>query len=434
MSSNSVFRRVPAGVVVILAVLCGTIIAQQVVPASGTPDKPAAPASVTISTGSAAQTKAPAAAQHPKNRGNDKAALIALALDQPTDLDIKNKAIGEAFDQIAEQTGIPIVIDPGTFCLLPEDSRTTLSATSKKTPLRDSLTALLRPIALCFDVEDDTLVIHPTPPLRRVPHRATWQELALLEKLATTPWSEEFAKTLEFQFQPTSQTLADVNRGTLLELAAKVGLGMATDVLEQATNHYGWTWHPAGKLIVVLPKTRQNELQLDQRITADYTQFSVPDTLLDLAQRAGVPLRCDPGAFASLTPFVAERFHVKVINTTIREAFELVAGQTGLGYYIEPEGIRITASNLTPTGNPAPAPRPPDGVDRNTQAETIKLLRETSVVIQLELPPGPDGKKITIMVRRGDLPDDLKELVNATIKASAEPIRVALKAATQPHD
>jgi len=432
MSSNSVFPRVPAGVVVILAVLCGTLIAQPAVPASDPPDKAAGSSSAAIVTASIAPLKAPAANQHPKKSTDGKAALIAEALNQPTDLNIQKKAIGDAFDQLGEQTGIPIVIDPGTFCLLPEDSRTTLSATSQKTPLRESLTALLRPIALGFDIEDDSLVIRPTPPLRRMPKRATWQELGLLEKLATTPWSEEFAKTLEFQFQPTSQTLADVNRGTLLELAAKVGAGTATDVLEQATNHYGWTWHVCGKLIVVLPKTRQIGLQLERRITADYSQFSVQDTLLDLTEKAGVPLRCDPGALASLSPFVAERFHIKVSNTPIHDVLDLVAGQTGLNYYVEPEGVRITACSLTPSGAPV-APHPTD-VTSNTPAETVKLLRESSVVIQLELPPTPDGKKITLMVRRSDLPDDLKDLVNAAIKASAEPIRVALRAATQPHD
>jgi hypothetical protein len=435
MFHNPLFRRMTAGVVVILAVLCGTTVAQQVVPASGTPEKPAARSAIAISTGSVAPPKSTALTPRSKDQGTDKGALIAQALDQLTDLDIKDKVIGEAFDLLGEQTGIPIVIEPGTLDQLPQGSRTKLSATIKKKCLRTSLAALLQPIALRFDVEDEHLVIRPTPPLRRIPQRATWQELDLLKKLATNRWSDDFAKSLKFQFQRTPLTLADVNRNTLLELAAKVGEGTASEVLELATNQYGWTWHPDGDLIVILPKTRQVELQLEQRVTADYSEMSVQDTLVDLAEKAGVPLRCDPGALASLSPFVAERFNLKVVNTPIRQAFELLAGQTGLGYYIEPEGVRITASALSSAGGPTvnPAAHAPDATGNIPQA-TYDLLRSNSIVANIELPPSPDGRKFVIVVRRGDLPQDLRDLINAVIADSVEPIRIALKAATRPHD
>lgn len=400
MSFIPPFRRLPTSVITIVAILCGTVVAQEVVRAR---------------------------ADRPQDKGNDMEALIAQALDQKTNLDLKDKPIGEALELLGGQTGIPIAIEPGTLRLLPNDARTMLSATIQNKPLREVLTALLRPIALQFDVEGERLVIRPIPPLRRAPQRATWTELALLDKLGSTPWSDDFAKSLKFQFQRTPLSLADVNRKTLMELAAKAGEGTASEVLELATHHYGWTWHVAEDVIVVLPKTRQIELQLERRISADYTQTSVQDALLDLAERAGVPLRCDPGAFASLSPFVAERFHLKVVNTPIRQAFELVAGQTGLGYYIEPEGVRIAASILGPTGTPTVTSA--SGVE-----DTVKRLRENSVVLHLELPATKDGRKFTIMVRGQDLPPDVRAMINTAITDSIEPIRLALQTTTRPHD
>ncbi|MCZ7597033.1 MAG: hypothetical protein M5U09_03715 [Gammaproteobacteria bacterium] len=70
---------------------------------------------------------------------------------------------------------------------------------------------------------EDHVLIRGTAPLRRIARRGTWEELALLEKLAGQPWDKELLNTLDFQFQDASATDADVSRETLGRLAAAVG-------------------------------------------------------------------------------------------------------------------------------------------------------------------------------------------------------------------
>ena len=335
--------------------------------------------------------------------------------------------MGDAIDQLAAQTGVPIEIEPTTFSLLPYDVKTAVSLTIKGKPLREGLTDLLRPIGLTFDLEDQRVMIRPIPALRRIVGRASWKELGLLEMLCSSPWSGELGKSLKVQFQGSPLSSADVNREALLHMAAGVGQGPACEVLEHATGQYGWTWHAEGDVIVVLPKSLQIERQLERRITIDYAQTSLQNALLDLTETAGVPLRLDPGALTSVSPAIAEGFNLKLVNTTVRQALELIAGKTGLAYYIEPDGVRITANAGCATGSGGSA-----DTAGNTAERTAKILRESSVVAQIELPVGKDGHKITILVRRSELPPDVNDMIKNVIQNSIEPLRLALRATSQP--
>lgn len=432
MPSNPVIRCLPVGIVAIFAILTGTIVAQ-VVPASRTPENPAPepphPGQVLFGSPQPAPKPAPIARQHDEDARME--GLIAAALDQKTDLNIKDKPILEAFEMLAEQTGVQIEVEAGTVGLLPYDAGTRVSASIKGRPLRESLIALLRPIGLQFDVENRRVVIRPTPPLRRCVERVTWKELALLERLSTTPWNDELAESLKFQFQDSPVTSASVNRDTLLRLARNVGQGTAAEVLEQATDQFGWTWRPKGDLIIVLPKTRQIEQQLQKCISVDYTRTSLEDALLDLATKAHVALRYEPGTLASLSPFIAERFSLSVENMPIRQVLELMAGQTGLAYYIEQDGVRITANPLSSAGS-AQA-----GADDTAKiADAIVRSRYTnSVVGQILLPAAKNKPQIAFFIRENDLSPEMNEQRKALLRDFAgQSVQASLQAMTQPHD
>src|SRR5690606_33980223 len=191
---------------------------------------------------------------------------------------------------------------------------------------------------------------------------------------------------LKFQFQNAPETSTDVNRETLLRLARQVGHGSAAEVLEQATSQYGWTWYPSGDLIIVLPKTKQIERQLDKRVSVDYVQWSLKDVLLDLTDRAGVSLSIEPGALATVPAYVAERFSLRTLNTPIRQVLELIAGQTGLAYFIEPQGVRIAGNVVTPGSAGGQA-----NTAESIAQEAYKALRSNSIVGQITL-PGPEDQ------------------------------------------
>lgn len=444
MSYKYLIRYVPASLLAVLSILA-TLSVAQVIPAANTRERPLPPALAPTAEQAIAAAAAtphgerlqpppvvranPLAPAKPQPASENEDAemdlLIRQALDQKTDLDVKEAPIREAFEQLSENTGIPIEIEPGTVGLLPYGSKTLVSATIKGRPLRDSLTALLRPIGLRFEVEGGKVVIRPTPPLRRAGQRVTWQELGLLEKLSSSPWSEKLGESLKLQFQDTSGAGADASRETLLRLARGVGAGSAAEVLEQATSQYGWTWYPAGDQIVVLPKTRQIERQLEKRVSVDFDQVSLKDALLDLTRRAAVPLSIDPGALtsASVPNHMADRFSLSVQNTTVRQVLEIIAGQTGLAYFIEPEGVRITTNLLTPT---TPSTRP--------ATDVAGLPRTSSVVGQITIPNPNGGPAISFFIRESDLPPELNEARKARIREAISGWRETLQttAATRP--
>jgi len=339
--------------------------------------------------------------------------LIAQTLDRKTDLHLDNVPIEKAIRQLSKNTGIPIKIAKGTLSLLPYGSKTELSATIQRRPLRESLYALLRPLGLKFRCTHECVVIEPTRSLRRIARRATWDELATLEKLHSKKWSKELANSLRFQFRDSPAHDAEENRKILYRLAASVGAGPAATVLQQACDLYGWIWHPYGKAVVILSKTRQIEKLLNRRISCHYVKKNLRDVLLDLAARAGVLLHMEPAVLASLPPAKANRFSMKAENLTIRQALEVIVGETGLNYVIESDGIRIVASVLTPVLGSSQA--------NVTAQATVQALRTNAIVGQITL-PGEDDLSVAFFIRENDLPPEVNELRKTMIQRVANTI------------
>ncbi len=358
---------------------------------------------------------------------NELELLIIQALDQPTALDVQESPIRAAIEQLVANTGIPIEIAPDVFQLLPYGSKTTLSAQITGQPLRTSLTALLQPLGLAFEPRPKTLLIKPAGPLTRVARRVTWEELATLDKLAAKPWSNELFESLKFQFQDAPAASADANLKTLRRLADAVGAGTAAEILEHATDQFGWTWFPSGQNIAVISKSSQVERQLETRVSLQYVQISLTDALLDLAGKAGVTLKMDPGVMAYLPPQTSERFSLSIQNATVRQALEVIAGQTGLGYVIEPEGVRVTSGMVNDGmggGSTASA--------QETAQATVQALRSNSIVGQITV-PAENGSSFAFFIREDDLPPEVNQMRLEKIRQAVNAISKALRA-EQPKD
>ncbi len=372
---------------------------------------------------------APAApANSPADQDSDDfEALILEALDQPTDLNVQDVPIRQALDKLGAETGIPIQLAPGCLSLLPYGSQTKLTATIQKRPLRESLTALLRPLGLEFVPDRRAVAIQPTAPLARIGRRATWEELATLEKLSSQPMTPELFSSLRLQFQ--DGTGDAVTNGTrLAQSVSGVGHGLAARVLERACDACGWTWYPEGQVLVILSKTRQVERQLNRRVSVKYVQALLPEALADLANRADVLLRFDPGVLSSLPPQIGERFSLSMENATVRQALEVIAGETGLNYVVEPDGVRMTRPGgpaaSTPAGEIGPAQ-----VEAAAQA-TVAALRSNSIVGQLTFPL-PDGSSFTFFIRESDLPPEVNAMRQAKIGKTVNQIRQKLHSEQQ---
>jgi len=307
------------------------------------------------SAGKAAATAA--TLQRHEVSNEEKEILVTQALDELTTLRIQEKPIGEAIQILSDNTGIPIEFDRFVLGCLPYGTKTMISATIPNQPLRTSLTALLNPLACQFKQTQAKLVISPRPALFRIGRRAAWEEVTLIERLYAKPWSKELSNSLKFQFQGMSAAEATAARQKIDTLADSIGAGSAANVLDLACDQNGWAWHPEKDILVICTKTRQVEMQLQRLISVQYTNMQLKDVLLDLAQQSGMVLKMEPGVLAMLPAQQTERYRLMLENVTVRQAFEVISGETGLGYAIEGDGIRITLSSTATTqasGNNGP--------------------------------------------------------------------------------
>ena len=348
---------------------------------------------------------------------------IIQALDQNTDLEVSDIPIREVIQQLADKTGLPIEIESGTLPLLPYGSRTTLSATIVSQPLKESLTALLQPIGLTYEVQKERLLIKANKHLARIVGRATWKELETLEMLYQLTWSEELFDSLKFQFQDSPAADLETNRETLRRLANAVGEGTTAEVLELACDQYGWAWYPTDEFISIVTKTRMVEQQLQKRVSLKYVHKTLSEALLDLVKRAGVLLRMDPGVMASLPPQTAERFTLSIENASIRQALEIISGETGLGYFIEPDGVRLTTSSFALPS--AEGTNSSDAAADATARATVAALRSNSIVGQITVPTD-NGSSFSFFVRENDLPPEVNEMRKAKIRSAVNQIRQSL--------
>jgi hypothetical protein len=267
--------------------------------------------------------------------------LIEQALDQPVDFELKDQPLSAAFEQIGTRTGIKLTIRPQVVDLLPYGRDTRVNATIKNVSLRAGLAGMLDHLGMIMMVQDDAVAIEPKPPLRRICRRATWSELKLLYQLSTTAWTPDFGAKLPCQYQ--IKTSGDPKEQLLAE-AAKVGSGMAADVLEAACRHLGWSWYPWDNLVVILPIEEQAERFIDRSVTLKFSNMPLMDVLTDLARQADLRLRLEPGVIRDLPLQMQQNLTLQMRDTTIRQGLEMIAGVTGLAYEVTNEEIVIRRS------------------------------------------------------------------------------------------
>ncbi len=354
--------------------------------------------------------------------GSNLDVAIEQALDEKHDIDIREKNILAAFDDITRQTGVRIVVEEGTLDRLPYGEQTQLSASIKGVALRDGLAGLLRPVGLVFQVRNNAVQVSANAPLRRIVRRATWAELDLLRKLTENPWSEQLWNELNVQFQDSSPD-GRLNKETFVAAAKSVGAGPASEILYNVCNRNGLMWFPSGDRVVILSKSRQADRQLGRRVSLRFFRAPLVDVLLDLGREADMLVKLEPGVIASVPPHLAQNFSLTLENSTIRQAFEVISGTTGLAHFVEPDGIRIAPA---PQGTPSPAAASGD----SDVARAMEAVQANAVVGMVTTRGHDGGPDVSFFVRMSDLPAELKELHKRKLQDAVNAMRKALGAAS----
>ncbi|HUU83374.1 MAG TPA: hypothetical protein VM243_07705 [Phycisphaerae bacterium] len=344
---------------------------------------------------------------------DDLRALIEEALDQPVQMEIEDRPLADAFETIAEQTGVQLTISPWTLELLPYGENTKVSATMRNISLREGLSSLAAPLGLEFEVRERSIEVLPKSALLRIGRQATWDELDTLAALNGTDFQgdasaiDRLGGKLQFRIGQTD------GWPPLRAAIQRVGAGPGDEVLTLACDSLDWTWYPWGKQITVVPKSEQLRRQLDWPVSIRLSHRKLMEALQAIGQQAGVTVRAEPGAIASLPLQTRENFSLYLENKTASDALELVSATTGLGYRVEADAVVFYQPGAASAG-----PEPAEGGSRRTSGPYVG---------KIALPPSPDGTQVEIFIRESDLSAETNRLRKKYIERADEAIRKALQ-------
>lgn len=341
----------------------------------------------------------------------DTRGLIERALDEHAPITLDKVRLGDAIDVITEQTGVKIVMAPEVMDLVPHGADTLIEKVAiANMPLRQGLTTLFSPLGMVFVVRDSYLEIVPKDALLCLGRRATWPELDLLAQLsATQPGIDTQALAA---LRPQVQFLVPMRDPWMLlsEAIRSVGAGPGDEVLTLACGNLGWAWCLSGQHIVVVPMEHQIQRQLQQPISLRMNNRALFDVIQALGERVNVPIRTEPGVLASLPIHVQRNFSINMHQQSAERAIEQICAYTGLGYLIEPGGVLF----YRPEDGNRPAP------DHAAAPTVIDMV--DPYVGKIDVPLG-DGRSVEWLIKRSELPEDLRQMRERDIAEAFEALR-----------
>lgn len=330
---------------------------------------------------------------------------VAIALDkQLGTLAIQAEAIPEALSKLGQTVGVRITIDEAAVDMLPWGGKTRLKdVTIANASLRVVLPQILDALGMTYEVRDDGLVVLATPPLERMNRRSTWDDLKLLRLTKETEYSPENFASFGLQYRISSKVDAPKMLATQL---SKAGRGTVAEMLEVATAALGWVWFPDGDHLVIRTSEAQTANKMARRTTCRYTRESLARILIDLADKADSHISFEPGMMLKLPPNVAQSTDLILQNSSIRQAFEVLAANTGIRYEIVRTGIQVSLGEGV--GDvPGAAPRP----------------QTNAYIGKISLPSADGTYSYDFLLRADELPEDILEYRRQIIEEYIQKMR-----------
>lgn len=279
-------------------------------------------------------------------------------LDAPVRLTLQNTPLPGVFQALSHQSGVPIEVSPDTYDFLPYGQDTRLDVSLPGQPLRNTLTNMLAPQALTWEVHDQAVRVQPAEPLYRMARRASYEELRRLGALMTSRVKNaaggEASATLAVAtgmenwkvILPPDWTEEQVAQWRQ-RLAQAAPDAIAADWLDAACGRE-LTWYLDGDKIVVLSRRDQVLRQLERRVTLQYRDTPLMTVLLDLARLGRVKLAPAPGVMNYLPPAVRQSFTLSVRDASIDQTLKVISGSTGLEFPVSAEGLAVRRAAEVP--------------------------------------------------------------------------------------
>lgn len=338
-------------------------------------------------------------------RGDELRNLVEQVLDQPVErLLITDRPLLEAFAALEEETGVRVRVTPQAVEKMPYGDRTQVTLRIEDLTLRTGLTRLLAGLGLTFAVIDDAVVVRPAPVLARKADRLTLAEIRLLTALRDTA-PEAVLERFPIRW-PSAVAERDVVLGDLKGRLAAEPAENGLTALEQATRALGLRWRVAGEAIELMTAAESVRARLARTLPMDYHAVPLDELLVDLGRRVGVTMHFAPGA---LNDVDARDRVADVIqrDVSVLQTLERIAGNTGLAYEIDGEGVHFSG------------PPREETLGANANARFIRI----------DLPVAGSDATVAYIIREEDLPPVLRasleaELAEALERMAAEAARV----------
>lgn len=293
----------------------------------------------------------PVLGQSPASQPSE-SALINHALDQRISIKMDGD-LPTALKAISDKTGLIFEPDPVVWTLLPWGEQTTVTADIQNATVRQALDAIGRRLGLEFVASDHSVLLEPIGALRRLARRATVDELAALNLLASTPVEMTQANPtlgdvlsdIDHQLQKAAPAYSvedrSINARGKNDPRVSVPRG-ATMIaaLDAIDNQTSVTWYPWGHTIVALTRRDMVQYLLGRTVWIRFDGVDVGQALTELADRGGIAFSFEPGCLAAV-PTKLRTINLSVEDATIRQCLESICGLTGLGYEIRDDGVHI---------------------------------------------------------------------------------------------
>ncbi len=339
--------------------------------------------------------------------------LIEQALDEPTRITLEDITLRDAIAVITEQTGVKIVMPLEVMGFVPHGPETVIEKVSiADMPLRQGLTDLFSPLGMMFVVQDGLVEIVPKGALLCLGRPATWAELdTLFELSAMQPGVDEQALAIlrsRVQFQ-----LRVRDPWPILQAAIRdVGVGPGDQVLTVACANLGWAWCLSDRQLAIGSVENLIRRQLQQPVNLRMNNRPLIDILQALGGLIHTPVRLEPGALQMLPLNVQRSFSVNAFHQSAEQVLDQISAYTGLGYLINPEGVLFYA----------PGSADPPGPVARIDEQDAASFQADPYVGKLVVPLS-GGASVEWLIRRSELPDDLRSMREEALREAFEALR-----------
>ena len=335
----------------------------------------------------------------------DTRGLVEQALSEPTKITLENVKLSEAINVVTEQTGVRVVMSPETMQLTPQGPDTLIQKVDiAQIPLREGLTRLFGPLGMNWVVAGAGVEVVPKEAILCLGRAPTWPELETLSELSAMQPGLDATSLAKLQARVQFQTpLPDAWR-TLSDAIRNVGAGPGDEVLNVACGGLGWGWCLSDRRIVVSPLDQLMRRRLQQPISLRMNNRPLVEVMNAVGAPVNVAVRAEPGALTSLPMQMQKNFSLNVQQQPVEQVLDTISAYTGLGYLVGPEGVVF----YRPDGKSA---------DPKVTESTGSGVPSSDPYVAKMVVPLDGGKTVEWLIRRSELPEDLRQMRERDIEA-----------------